>query len=255
MSTKLEEIESKLAQVDIYETNNTLNENNLSNSFDSLNSNQSESNSSTDLTPNQNEYLAKQEEIANSVENIEDKKEQETLVDESKELVLNQTSEVVNTVMETKPEIEVSPEPEDELVPTTQSSTLIKRAHLKSLIHEIYNLNEAELETVTKPAETRILVEGFMEKLPPRKNLKNSILLAWKKRYFKLNSIGLLSVHDFDENSVYLEPVETYNLMGARVVYEQNQVISLDDCRGNCVVFRCCLDASDPDSEKVKIEW
>ncbi len=30
--------------------------------------------------------------------------------------------------------------------------------------------------------------------------------------------------------------------MGAKVTYEQNRVVSLDDCRGNCIVFRCYND-------------
>ncbi len=74
------------------------------------------------------------------------------------------------------------------------------------------------------------------------KTLKNSILLAWKQRYFQLNSIGLLSI--FDSADQLSEPLEVYNLMGAKVAYEQNRVISLDDCRGSCLVFRCYNDPS-----------
>lgn len=90
-----------------------------------------------------------------------------------------------------------------------------------------------------------------MDKLPPGKNLKNSILLAWKRKYFRLTSVGVLYVHDIvDEKKSspggghvkYREqPEEVYNIMGGRVEYEQqNKIISLDDCRGNYLVFRCC---------------
>ena len=55
-----------------------------------------------------------------------------------------------------------------------------------------------------------------------------------------LNDIELNSMNE----SVCLnnDPIEVYNLMGAKVTYEQNRVISLDDCRGNCAVFRCFND-------------
>lgn len=84
-----------------------------------------------------------------------------------------------------------------------------------------------------------------MEKLPPGKNLKNSILLAWKRKYFRLNSLGMLYVHDIDEKKggrYRDQPDEVYNIMGGRVDYEQNKIVSLDDCRGNYLVFRCCPD-------------
>ena len=137
------------------------------------------------------------------------------------------------------------------------AKTLIKRSHLKSLIYEIYNMNETNQneESESLDQTEHSLVEGFMEKLPPRKNLKNSILLAWKKRYFKLSSIGMLTIHDFDDEQIINpNPIETFNLMGARVVYEQNEVISIDDGRGNCVVFRCC-NAEENSSDQIKIEF
>lgn len=215
MSLKLEEIENTLKQVEIVETHNQLDEDNTKNivrnsgnlscgdSIDSLNSN-----SSSELTGNQDSPT-----------------KEETALSASEE------TELINQLND----LPVAHTP-------VASSSLIKRSHLKSLIYEIYNLNEAELndESLNKSSEPQILVEGFMEKLPPRKNLKNSILLAWKKRYFKLSSIGLLNVYDFNEQNVLPEPIESYNLMGARVVYEQNEIISLDDNRGSCVVFRCC---------------
>lgn len=94
-----------------------------------------------------------------------------------------------------------------------------------------------------------MVIESYMEKLPPGKNLKNSILLAWKRKYFRLNSVGVLYVHDIDEKNGsgrYREPPdEVYNIMGGRVEYEQNKIISLDDCRGNYLVFRCCVPSTE----------
>jgi hypothetical protein len=146
----------------------------------------------------------------------------------------------------------------DRLFTKTNSTTTIKRTHLVNLIYELYDLNENKPETAendddsvkeesesgsklkTSPS-TSIVVESYMEKLPPGKNLKNSILLAWKRRYFKLNSLGVLYVHDIDDKTgVYKSwPDEVYNIMGGRVDYEQNKIVSLDDCRGNYLVFRC----------------
>lgn len=126
------------------------------------------------------------------------------------------------------------------------SSALIKRTHLKSLIYELYDLSDQKSNDSPKKraVDLEILVEGVMEKLPPGKTLKNSVLLAWKKRFIQLNSHGLLNIYEMFGNEANMrEPVETYNLMGARVTYEQSRVISLDDCRGSCVVFRCFGDA------------
>lgn len=126
------------------------------------------------------------------------------------------------------------------------SSALIKRTHLKSLIYELYDLKSQESNDLPKKSANNleVLVEGVMEKLPPGKTLKNSVLLAWKKRYIQLNSHGLLNIYEMFGNEANMhEPIETYNLMGARVTYEQNRVVSLDDCRGNCVVFRCFGDS------------
>jgi hypothetical protein len=133
---------------------------------------------------------------------------------------------------------------------SSSSLSSMKRTHLKTLIYELYEIDESESvdeeETVENPS---ILVESYMEKLPPGKNLKNSLLLAWKKRYFKLNSLGTLYVYDLDDNGKPLsEPNEVYNLMGGRVEYEQNKVISLDDCRGNFLVIRC-IHSLDPNDE------
>lgn len=71
------------------------------------------------------------------------------------------------------------------------------------------------------------------------------MLLAWKQRYFQLNSIGLLKIYEtVAQESKTQQPIEVYNLMGARVTYEQNRVISLDDGRGNSLVFRCFNDTT-----------
>lgn len=136
----------------------------------------------------------------------------------------------------------------------------IKRTHLINLIFELYDLNNkvtvAETETNTKSTKTpSLLVESFMEKLPPGKNLKNSILLAWKRRYFRLNSIGILYIYDIDDKTGQPKdsPDEIYNLMGEKVEYEQNKIISLDDCRGSYLVFRCCSDAVD--SKDLFFKW
>lgn len=96
-----------------------------------------------------------------------------------------------------------------------------------------------------------------MEKLPPGKNLKNSILLAWKRKYFRLTSVGVLYVHDIDEKhgGKYREqPDEVYNIMGGRVEYEQNKIVSLDDCRGNYLVFRC-TPSEDRADEELFLRW
>lgn len=124
------------------------------------------------------------------------------------------------------------------------SNALIKRTHLKSLIYELYDLTEPEIKELPKSnIQPEVLIEGIMEKLPPGKTLKNSILLTWKKRYFQLNSIGILNIYEMNSNEANLNQItETYNLMGAQAVYEQNRVISLDDGRGSCIVFRCFED-------------
>jgi hypothetical protein len=134
---------------------------------------------------------------------------------------------------------------------------LIKRTHLKNLIFELYECDEIVDKKVVKssgsnPNEAEILVEGVMEKLPPGKTLKNSILLAWKKRYFKLNSIGMLYIYEINDNADQQQPsytlIENYNLMGAQATYEQNRVISLDDGRGNSLVFRCFINSNNNNS-------
>ena len=138
-------------------------------------------------------------------------------------------------------------------LPKPASSGTLKRTQLINLIFDLYDLNNYEIvdespsdenSVISNAGKPVILIEGFMEKLPPGKNLKNSLLLAWRKRYFKLSSIGNLYEYDIDERSLHLisrfEPNECYCLMGGRVEYEQNKAISLDDCRGNCLVIRCC---------------
>lgn len=135
--------------------------------------------------------------------------------------------------------------------PKLATSGSLKRTQLINFIFDLYDMNNMNNENNNQNNDQNnevkqptILIEGFMEKLPPGKNLKNSLLLAWRKRYFKLSSIGNLYEYDIDEKSQHLipraEPCECYCLMGGRVEYDQTKVISLDDSRGNCLVIRCC---------------
>lgn len=147
---------------------------------------------------------------------------------------------------------------EEELKPKSHSNSTIKRTHLINLIYELYDLeNQSPVcqnkNDVFKVPE--IVVESFMEKLPPGKNLKNSILLTWKKRYFRLNSIGELYVFDIDskDGSLKERPDEIYNLMGGKVEYDQNKIISLDDGRGSFMVFRCCTGLEE--SDELFLKW
>ena len=80
------------------------------------------------------------------------------------------------------------------------SNALIKRTHLRSLIYELYDLREAESTASSPQSAVQILAEGVMEKLPAGKTLKNSALLAWKKRYIQLSSVGVLSVFAMSGN-------------------------------------------------------
>ena len=94
------------------------------------------------------------------------------------------------------------------------------------------------------------------------KNLK-SILLTWKKNFFRLNSIGMLNVYDVNDRIPSLQevPTEIYNLMGGCVQYEQNKVISYDDCRGNCLVVRCATQNqnsssnNNDDDDELFLKW
>ncbi|CAF1006054.1 unnamed protein product [Brachionus calyciflorus] len=135
-----------------------------------------------------------------------------------------------------------------------QTNSTIKRTHLINLIYELYDLSHHQKSTENSSLELfqipKILVESFMEKLPPGKNLKNSILLAWKRRYFKLNSIGELHIHDIETKTGLIKerPDEIYKLMGGKVDFDhQSKIISLDDGRGSYMVFRCCSDCEDPE--------
>jgi hypothetical protein len=145
------------------------------------------------------------------------------------------------------------------------NDTLMKRTHLKSLIYELYNFDyetafseqsSASLnfqnESLSGKDSTiekiipSIICEGYVEKLPPGSNMKNSLLLTWKRRYLKLNSIGNVYVYDIDEKTrtAQQDPIEVYNIMGGKADYEQNRVICIDDSRGNCIVIRPCSNHS-----------
>ena len=55
-----------------------------------------------------------------------------------------------------------------DLIKKDSNSTLIKRTHLKSLIHELYNLNDSSQqmqESFAHTTEPKILVESVMEKV------------------------------------------------------------------------------------------
>lgn len=141
---------------------------------------------------------------------------------------------------------------EEELKPKNHSNSTIKRTHLINLIYELYDLDDRSPISENKKhvcQAPKILVESYMEKLPPGKNLKNSILLTWKKRFFRLNSIGELHVFDIDsrDGTIKDKPDEIYNLMGGKVEYDQNKIISLDDGRGSFMVFRCCTGLEEND--------
>jgi hypothetical protein len=137
------------------------------------------------------------------------------------------------------------------------NNTLMKRTHLKSLIYELYNLNNdtsneqsstssnSQSESLNVKSSSiekifpSIIYEGYVEKLPPGSKAKNSLLLTWKRRYLKLNSIGNIYVYDIDDKTrlAQQEPVEVYNIMGGKVEVE-GKAICIDDSRGNCLVIR-----------------
>ena len=130
--------------------------------------------------------------------------------------------------------------------------SIIKRTHLRNIVYELYNL-DSELrheEARAESGEASTPIEGYVEKLPPGKTYKNSLLLTWKRRYATLNSIGLLYVHDLDERTMMprAQPDEIYNLMGGRVEYDADKVISLDDRRGNIIVLRVVTNAKNNSS-------
>lgn len=142
------------------------------------------------------------------------------------------------------------------------SATTIKRTHLINLIFELYDLtrfnNDNDDENERNESMNGLVIESFMEKLPPGKTLSNSLLLAWRRRYFTLSSMGNLIVYDIDEKTgapkLNRPPVDNFNIMGGRVEYDEAaKVISLDDSRGNCVVFRCC--AGTNDSDELYAKW
>lgn len=149
-------------------------------------------------------------------------------------------------------------EPESPAPVDYSTTTLIKRTQLKNLIFDLYDLEEVDEEGEKKRnsekegLKSEVLIEGFVDKLPPGRNLKNSILLTWKKRFFRLSSMGILYVYDINEKgeAKLNEPIEAFNLMGGRATFEQNRVISLDDCKGNYLVFK--MSESNEENEEAK---
>ena len=76
-------------------------------------------------------------------------------------------------------------------------------------------------------------------------------MLTWKKNFFRLDSIGSLNVYDLNDRlpNSQEKPMEVYNLMGGRVQFEQNKIISFDDGRGNYLVVRCATQNQNHDDE------
>ena len=270
----------KNLQCNLLETEQNLSRvlNNLSISMDSLNNSSSNTSSTSDVTYSQSNHQQTASLVLETSENNSNSSNHQLASPET----LSKLAELASLKLEqsnhrhevgeaydsfdTDKVIERSNNP-------TVSTTTIKRTHLINLIFELYDLSsvsnsggendsQTSLEDVSSPtseeanasSSDRVLIESFVEKLPPGKTLKNSILLAWKRRYFKLSSIGNLAVYDIDERSglprAGSQPVEEYNLMGGRVDYDlQAKVISLDDARGNCLVFRCFCPSSGHNSE------
>jgi hypothetical protein len=120
-----------------------------------------------------------------------------------------------------------------------------RRSNIKNIILSLYNLNnELELDASSKSEDLDLstLIEGYLDMLPNGKTQKSSILLTWKKRYFKLH-LGAIYIYEdkllCNNNKM---PLNVYNLMGGKIEYENNRVICIDDSRGNCIVVRCCDD-------------
>jgi hypothetical protein len=102
-------------------------------------------------------------------------------------------------------------------------------------------LNEKD-EPEAACSDENSCLEDYLEMLPNGKSQKNSILLTWKKRYFKLSN-GTLVVYEEKPSNSAARYLQVYNLMGGKVEYESPRVICLDDSRGNCPVIRCLDDA------------
>ena len=131
---------------------------------------------------------------------------------------------------------------EHELVVGKQTQSY-RRSNIKNIIISLYNLNN-ELESSSTACKSddldlSTLIEGYLDMLPNGKSQKSSILLTWKKRYFKLHLGAIYIYEDKLLCSNNKMPLNVYNLMGGKIEYEDNRVICIDDSRGNCLVVRC----------------
>lgn len=106
-----------------------------------------------------------------------------------------------------------------------------KRPNLYRLVKSLYS--EENSQEINNDLDECPSIDGYLEMLPNGKNQKNSMLLTWKKRYFSLK-MGCLKIFE-NENSALLN---SYNIMGGYLEFEENNVICLDDSRGNYLVLR-----------------
>jgi hypothetical protein len=103
-------------------------------------------------------------------------------------------------------------------------------------ISAYYLKNSSALET--NETDGKLTIEGYLEMLPNGKSQKNTILLTWKKRFFRLHN-GFLTISDEIPSCSNKTSSDTYKVMGGKVEYENENLIILDDSRGNNFVLRC----------------
>jgi hypothetical protein len=140
----------------------------------------------------------------------------------------------------------------------TPSSITSRRSNIRNIITCLYNLNDdcesqQQENEVKDDLQLNLMIEGYLDILPSGKSQKNSILLTWKRRYFKLH-LGSLYVYEVKPLTTKQNALNVYNLMGGKVEYEDNRVICIDDSRGNCLIVRSCDDIQYT-KWKNAIEW
>lgn len=142
---------------------------------------------------------------------------------------------------------------------TLSLNGISKRETIKKIILNLYNLNgniaeQANVSSAMNGGSSSSIsddlntIEDYLDMLPNGKSQKNSILLTWKKRYLKLTTGSLYVYEDKINTNGKLNALNVYNLMGGKVEYENNRVISLDDSRGNSIVLKC-------NDDKLFIKW
>lgn len=122
---------------------------------------------------------------------------------------------------------------------STFQTQRLRRSNIKNIIRSLYKMNNEQLQLNDDDLDPATLIEDYLDMLPNGKSQKNSILLTWKKRYFKLH---LGSIYIYEDNQMYNNnktPLNVYNLMGGKIEYEDNRVICVDDSRGSYLVVRC----------------